>query len=491
MPPADATEARQVLPRVLGPLAALSCIVGSVIGSGIFITPSRIAANVPYVGGIALVWVVGGLFSLAGALTLAELGAMLPQAGGPYVYLREAYGRLPAFLFGWSEFLVIRSGSVATLAVGFALYFTQLVPAPAGMRPEVWGTSVAVAAMITVAAINVVGTRVGGGVQVVGTAIKVAALAAMIVLPFVLGEVDPTRLAPAWPRPGTPGLLDGFLVALIGVLWSYDGWTNVGSLAEDFEDPGRNIPLALFRGMGILIAIYLGMTLVYHLVLPIDDVIRASGSPGTRQVAAEFCHRIWGTRGSTAIALIVMTSIYIALNGQALSGPRAYFAMARDGLFPASLSALHPRFRTPANAIVVQTLWAIALTVVGTAFILVEPPATGLPPLVRSVWARLHAKPLYDVLYTYVIFGGTIFYTAAIAGVFVLRRTRPDLPRPYRTWGYPVTPALYILASLVLMASMLKESTGDSLAGLGIILLGLPAYLFFTRRGPAPASPAD
>ena len=346
----DPINTRSELPRVLGPIAAMSCVVGSVIGSGIFIVPARVAANVPFLGGIALVWIVGGLFSLAGALTLAELSAMLPHAGGPYVYLREAYGRLPAFLFGWSEFLVVRAGSVATLAAGFALYFTQLVPAPAGLRPELWGLAVATAAMVTVASINIVGTRVGGGVQVAGTAIKLGALAVMIVAPFVMGKANPANLSPVWPARVESNLIQGFMLALISVLWAYDGWVNAGAMAEDIADPGKNVPRALLWGMVILIGTYLSITLVYHLVLPLGDVIAASGAGGTRRIAAEFCYRLWGEPGSTAIALIVISSIFIALNGNAMSGPRAYFAMARDGLFPAALCEIHPRFKTPVQS---------------------------------------------------------------------------------------------------------------------------------------------
>lgn len=485
----ETAKARIELPRVLGPLAALSCVVGSVIGSGIFIVPARIALNVPYLGGIALVWVVGGLFSLAGALTLAELSAMLPQAGGPYVYLREAYGRLPAFLFGWCEFLIVRAGSVATLAAGFALYFTQLVPTPAGVRPEVWALIVATAAMVTVAAINVVGTRVGGGVQVIGTAIKLGAIAVMIVAPFLLGKVDASRLSPIGPTAtmtGT-GLISGFMLALISALWAYDGWVNAGAMAEDIADPGRNVPRALLLGMAILIGVYLSMTLVYHLVLSLPEVVAATGRGGAPGIAAAFCRRLFGEAGSVVIAMIVMSSIFIALNGNAMSGPRAYFAMARDGLFPHALCVIHPRFKTPANAILVQTGWAIVLTAAATLFILAKAPETGLPEPILKAWRALNEKPLYDFLYTYVIFGGTIFYTLAISSVFRLRATRPDLHRPYRAWGYPVTPALYIVASFVLLGSMLVETPFESLAGLGIILLGLPAYVYYARRGtPAP-----
>ena len=481
------------LPRVLGPTEALCVVVGSVIGSGIFIVPAGVARNVPFLGGIALVWIIGGLFSLAGALTLAELAAMLPSAGGPYVYLREAFGRLPAFLFGWTEFLVIRSGSVATLAAAFGLYFGLIVPAPAGVQPLVWQTMAAVVATTILAVVNVVGTRVGGWVQVVGTTLKVGALAAMIVLPFALGRVDTGLLTPIWPAAFGGSVFKGIMAAMIGVLWTYDGWVNASALAEEIRDPGRSIPRALILGMLTLIALYLGMTLVYHMVLPLDEIRAGSiekGSP--RGVAADFFGHLFGPIGTTLISLVVMTSIFITLNGNALSGPRAYFAMARDGLFPRGLCRIHPRFQTPANAVVAQTGWAVLLMVAGTAMILWEPDTSGLPLGLKSAWDKLHTTPLYDVLFNYVIFGGTIFYGLAIASVFVLRRTRPDLDRPYRTWGYPVTPILYTSASLLLLGSMLNETPFESMAGLLIVATGVPAFWFFARNSETRAiNPTD
>lgn len=464
------------LPRVLGPVEALSVIVGSTIGSGIFIVAARVAGNIPSIGGIAAAWVIGGLFSLGGALTLAELSAMMPRAGGPYLYLRAAYGTLPAFLFVWTEFLIIRAGSVATLAAAFALYVSQLVPAPAGLEPRLWQMGWAVAAMALVAVVNVIGTRVGGRVQVVGTIIKVGALVLMLVLPFLLGKADLANWSPLWPEAVDTHFIKGFMAAMIGILWSYDGWVNGAALAEEIEDPGRNIPRALMQGMAILIGLYVSMTLVYHLVLPMNVVQSAATEGGSpKVVAALFCQALLGQPGLVAISLAVMCSTLISLNGNSLSGPRAYFAMARDGLFPRWLCRVHPRFQTPANAIIAQNSWAILLTVAGTAWILLKPgSADGEPP-----------KPLYDILYSYVIFGGTVFYTLAIASVFVLRRTRPDLQRPYRTWGYPVTPLLYVLASLFLMYNMLSEphSRMESLAGLGIILMGVPIYLLYWWRG--------
>jgi amino acid transporter len=492
--PTDIPDISDRLPRVLGPVQALAVIVGSVIGSGIFIVPAKVAQQVPAVGPIILAWVIGGLFSLSGALTLAELGAMLPHAGGPYVYLREAFGRLPAFLFGWTEFLVIRAGSVATLAAAFALYASQLAPAPSGMRIEIWQMILAVAAMAAVAIINILGTRLGAGVQVVGTALKLGALGAMLVLPFLLGKAEPANLAPIWPVRWDQTLMAGFMVGMVGVLWSYDGWVNASALAEEIRDPGRNIPRALAFGMAALIAIYLAMTLVYHLVLPMDDIRSAATRGGSPKiVSAVFFERLVGPWGLVAISVAVMGSTLFSLNGNALAGPRAYFAMARDGLFPRALCRIHPRHRTPANAILAQVAWSIALTVAGTLFIVIPPPESGagLPPSILRAWDTLHKTPLYDVMYTYVIFGGVVIYALTAASVFVLRRTHPEWPRPYRTLGYPVTPVLYIAASGLLMFSMLQNNPFESIAGLGLIALGVPAFFFFRRPRPRPDQPVE
>jgi APA family basic amino acid/polyamine antiporter len=477
----ETTTTRATLARVLGPTEALCVVVGSVIGSGIFIVPAGIAQKVPFIGGIAIVWIVGGLFSMAGSLTLAELGTMLPSAGGPYVYLREAFGRLPAFLFGWTELLVIRTGSIATLASAFGLYFAILMPAPFGIRPLVWQTFAAVAATLTLAAINIVGTKVGGRVQVFGTALKVGALATMMVLPFALGKIDTGLLRPMWPTGWSTGIVQGMAAAMVSVLWAYDGWVNASAVAEEVRDPSRNIPRALILGMFVLIALYLGMTLVYHLVLPIAEIGAASTQKGSpRIVAADFCAYLLGPAGLTAIALVVMASTFISLNGNALSGPRAYFAMARDGLFPAALCRIHPRFQTPAHAIAAQAGWASILLVATAALILAEPPTAGLPKPVLDAWEKFHVTPLYDVMLTYVIFGGTVFYTLSIASVFVLRARRPDLPRPYRTWGYPFTPLLYVVSALLLLGNMLVETPTESLAGLAIVAVGIPAYFLFS-----------
>jgi amino acid transporter len=483
---------RATLPRVLGPLEAFCVVVGSVIGSGIFLVPAKVATDVPFISGIILVWVIGGIMSAAGALTLAELGAMLPQAGGLYVFLRAAYGPLLAFLFGWVEFLIVRSGSMATLAAAFARYFVQLVPAPGVISAEAWQAAAAVLAIAIVTIVNVVGTRTGGALQVAGTIIKVGGIAFLMILPLALGAGTATNLTPFWPSTSGGSIFRGMMAAMVSVLWAYDGWTNITPLAEEIKDPGKNIPRSLLLGMAVLIAVYLSMTMAYHYVLPMSEVASASRESGQveKAVAAVYSKALLGLPGVFFISVLVMCSTFISLNGNALTGPRAYFAMSRDGLFPAGLCAVHPRFQTPANAVLSQGIWSAILTIVGTALIVVPPPSGGvaIPSFVREAWATLNKTPLYDLLYTYVIFGANLFYLLAIASVFVLRVRQPDLPRPYRTLFYPITPIVYVLAALLLLFNMLADRASQlqSLAGIGIILLGLPAYLFY-RRSYRPA----
>src|SRR3954466_15040222 len=305
----------KTLPRVLGPVQAFCVVVGSVIGSGIFIVPAEVARELQAMGPIIAVWIVAGIFSAAGGLTLAELGGMLPRAGGPYVYLREAYGPLPAFLFGWTEFLVIRAGSMATLAAAFARYFVLNVPPPGGVRAEVWQAGVAAMAIALVTAVNILGTAWGGRLQVAGTVLKVGGVLALIALPLVLGGHDATRLMPVWPRGFGVSWFGGMMAAMVGVLWAYDGWVNLTPLAEEVRNPGRNVPMAMILGMVVLITLYLSVTLVYHWVLPLPEVAAASTDRGaTKAVAAAYCYRLLGQPGVRAISLLVMCSTFISLN---------------------------------------------------------------------------------------------------------------------------------------------------------------------------------
>lgn len=481
-PPDTTTGAGATLPRVLGLTSAYCVVVGSVIGSGIFMVPSQVARDVPSIVPIVLVWIIGGVFSTFGALTLAELGAMLPQAGGPYVYLREAYGRLPAFLFGWSEFLINRTGSMATLATAFAAHFALVSTPPRGIQAEVWQAGAAVSAIAIVTIVNVLGTAWGGTLQVLGTVLKVGGVLALIVLPIVLGGGSASNLSPLWPKAVDAGLVSGMMAAMVGVLWAYDGWMNLTPLAEEVREPGRNLPRALALGMATLVTLYLAATIAYHYVLPIETIQAGKREAGLT-VAATYCKALIGYRGSYAIAALVMCSTFISLNGNALTGPRSYFAMARDGVFPAGISRVHPRFGTPSNAILAQGGWSIALILLGTVMILwpAPGPESGLPEVLRQAWLKLNQTPLYRILYSYVVFGANLFYLFAIASVFVLRIKRPELPRPYRVWGYPFTPLIFVCASLYLLWDMLQQTRAESLSGLVIILAGVPAFLFFSR----------
>ncbi|APW60056.1 APC family permease [Paludisphaera borealis] len=475
------------LPRVLGPVAALCVVVGSVIGSGIFIVPASVAKEVPFLSGIVAVWIIGGIFSAAGALTMAELGAMMPRAGGPYVYLREAYGPIPAFLFGWSEFTVSRAGSMATLAAAFARYFIQIVPPPSFLGGAVWQAAAAIAAISIVTIVNILGTRGGGAVQVFGTAIKVGGVLALIALPFAIGGGSVGNMAPIWPERVDGSIFTGVMAAMVGVLWAYDGWMNVTPLAEEIREPEKNIPRSMIWGMAVLISVYLAMTLAYHYVLPMSEMAAADEPEGgiTKAVAAVYCKALLGGYGVLAISALVMCSTFISLNGNALTGPRSYFAIARDGMLPAWFQRVHPRFQTPASAILAQGVWAIILTAVGTALVVIPPPEStaGMPQFLTSAWLTLNKTPLYDILRTYVIFGATIFYMLTITSVFVLRVKQPDLPRPYRTWGYPFTPLLFVAGSLLLLGDMLRneQSRMQAVVGTVLILAGLPAYYLLRR----------
>ena len=281
---------------------------------------------------------------------------MMPQAGGLYVYLRAAYGPMLAFLFGWVEFLVVRSGSVATLAAAFARYFAQLCPPAYSIPGDVWQACAAVFAIAIVTFVNVLGMRRGGTLQVIGTVLKVGGVAILIALPFVLRKGSLSNMTPFWPGETAGGsIFTGMMAAMVSVLWAYDGWANVAPIAEEIREPGRNVPRALIFGTAVLIAAYVGMTLAYHYVLPMPELASASRDSAhiERAAAAVYCKELLGHPGVVAISILVMCSTFISLNGNALTGPRAYFAMSRDRLFPGSLCQVHPRFQTPANAILV------------------------------------------------------------------------------------------------------------------------------------------
>ncbi|MBI4623513.1 MAG: amino acid permease [Verrucomicrobia bacterium] len=412
-------------------------VAGTVMGSAIFLVPSTVANALPHPVLIAAVWIFAGVLTWFGALAFAELGAMYPASGGQYVYLRESWGKLTAFLFGWAFLLVIRSGGTATLAVGFAIYAGHFFPlTPAGVRIT------AVGVILILMLVNCRGVRLGAAVQNVMTIAKVLGIA--ILIGSALFSPQPSALQ--WSAPAAFSWSD-FGVATIACLWAYQGWFVGGMVAGEIRRPERNLPLALSLGVGGIIVIYLSANLAYLHILSVPEVA------GAERVAALMASRTLGEVGASVVSLVILVSIFGALNGGILGGSRVYFAMARDGLFFKKIGEVHPKYETPAFAILVQGVWASLLAVSGS----------------------------YEKLFSYVIFSSWIFYGLAVAGVIVLRRRHPDFPRPYKMWGYPITPILFVVTSALFVANTLVTKPVPSLLGLLCVASGVPAYLFWRR----------
>jgi APA family basic amino acid/polyamine antiporter len=453
------------LKRDLGVFAALAIVVGTVIGSGIFRVPQAMILNVGSVRLVFLVWVVGGMLSLAGALTYAELAAAMPGAGGEYVYLTEAYGPLWGFLYSWTQMWVAKSGSIATLATAFFEYTAHFVPQfesvwfTAGPFSVKYGQVFALVLILLLGGVNYLGVRIGGDVQVVVTAVKIALIAFVIVAGLLYAH-PASGLTTAAPAP-VPPVFAGFIAALVGALWAYDGWNNVGMVASEVKNPQRNLPLALIGGTLGVIAIYMLANWAYFRVLSPSEV------GAHKLVAAEMMQRIGGSAGANAVSIAAMISIFAALNGSILTGARVPYAAARDGLFFRSAARVHPAFHTPGVSILMLSAWSAVLVLSGK----------------------------YEELFDFVIFGSWILYGMATASVFVLRRTRPDLARPYKTFGYPLVPLLFLAGAIVLEISTLWAKPRESIAGIILILLGLPFYFYWRGRAsrvgrevtPAPA----
>ena len=435
-------EKTLALPRVLGFMDVIGILVGTVIGSGIFIVPAAMASQVKSPVLMLSVWLVGGVLSFFGALTFSELGAMYPAAGGMYVYLREAYGRLIAFLFGWAMFFVIEAGSVAALAMAFSskylLYFVPL--SPTGVK------IVAVIFCTVLATINYLGTRWGAHVQNLLMFIKFGAIVGVSVVVLGLGDGNVAN----WTSPAadlSPGMIGPFGVALVASLWAYKGWEAATFSAGEIKNPERNLPLGLFAGTLLCMALYLVANLAYLYVLPIDAVAKST------RIATDAMGAAVGPISATIISAVILFSITGAANGNFLTAPRVFFAMSRDGLFFSRIADVHPKYLTPYVSILALWLWSSVLSVSGT----------------------------FEQLASYVIFGQWVFFGLTVAAVMVLRKKQPNLPRPYKTWGYPITPLLFILAALYISVNQLVNQFGNAMAGLGIIALGLPAYWWWNR----------
>jgi len=416
-------------------------IVGTVIGSGIFLVPGPVLRDVHNHVGLALaVWIVGGGLSLLGALTYGELGAMKPQAGGLYVYIRDSFGKPMAFVYGWALFFMISSGSVATLAVAFSTYLGQIV----ALTP-IEAKLIAIAMIAVVAALNVVGTRKSANVQNVATAIKVVAILAMSAVlllsrkavPAVTGTVEPVG-----------SLFSGFGVAMISVLWAYEGWQYSTFSAGETVEPQRNFPRAFLVGTLSLIAIYVIANLGYIAALG------SAGAAASDSVAAEAMRVVMGPFFAKLIAVAILISMFSAANGLTLTSPRVYYAMANDGVFFKKLAEVHPKFRTPAFAVIAGSAWAAVLAASGT----------------------------FEQLLTYVVFTGWIFYALGAAAVFAYRRREPEAPRPYRVPGYPFTPLLFVIAAGALVLNTIFAEPLRALVGVGLVVTGVPVYVIWQYR---------
>ena len=484
------------LPRLIGPWIAAAIVVGTVIGSGVFKKARNVSENVPEVGLGLLAWVLVGVLTLFGALALAEVAVLLPRAGGNYVYLREAYGRRFGFLWGWVDFCIIRTASIAALATMFAeslhdILKQSLYPGGGGEVLSFWPRQVLTVGVIAgLAAVNIRGTRIGGGLQVLLTAVKVGSLIGIALLPLlVLAVVNapahPPRvehLLPLWPADWSTVNWSLFGAALVGVLWAYHGWMNIGPVAEEVTHPQRNIPLALLGGVVVLILLYVSVNLAYYLVIPHSEM---ASLPSNQTVATVYCYRLLGDAGVVLASAAIMCSVFGSLNGNILVGPRLLFAMGRDGQAPEGLMRLHPRYQTPAAATAVYAGWS-CLLVLGVGAL----TRYQFPPLDvgwRTLDVNLPAGPsAFDALTDFAMFGAVAFETLAVAAVFVFRWTRPDAERPYRCLGYPVVPAVYVLVMAAVFVNMFAtpEQRGVAVIGLAFILSGAVVYqLVLARRG--------
>lgn len=449
---------RPELVKGLGPYAATSVVAGTMIGTAIFVVPGIMLHHLGSPWLVLLVWVLAGFLSLFGALGYAELGAAIPKAGGEYVYIHRSFGPLLGFLYGWVQFWVGKAGSIAAISMGFMIYLGYFYPS---LSSPIWqssygklelrltGLQVGAALLIAfLSGLNTLGVRRSGAVQTVFTASKLVVLALVVVLAFTIGQGSIGNLATSVPVSAQHSIIAGFGLAMVSALWAYDGWNNLSMVAGEVSNPQRNIPRALIVGCILVIAVYAVTNLAYFYVLTPAELA------GTDKAAAEAARRILGAAGGAFVAVGVMISAFATLNGSILSGSRIPFAQARDGLFPRFLAEIHPRTHTPAWAITAQAVVASLLALSGQ----------------------------YESLFTKVIFAEWLFYMFVTAGIFVLRRKEPALERPYRTWGYPVVPAIFVVLAGLLLVNTWIERRNDSLWGLVIVATGVPVFYLLRFR---------
>jgi len=473
-PPPDPapTAAGDGLLRGLGFWDATAVVAGSMIGSGIFIVSADIARQVPGPAWLLLVWGLTGVLTVAGALCYGELAAMMPHAGGQYVYLREAYGALPAFLYGWTLFLVIQSGTIAAVGVAFAKFGAALWPAldarfALGLVPLSGQQLAAIAVIAALTAANCTGLHTGRHVQNVFTATKVGALVALVAFGLVAGRNETAvaaNTATWWgPTGASAALLPALGAAMVGALFSSDAWNNITFASGEVRHPARTVPLSLAIGTTAVILLYIAANAVYLVALPFQGAPDAATAVGRGiqfahedRVATAAMQVMLGDAGAMLMAVAIMVSTFGCVNGLIFAGARVYYAMARDGLFFPAAGYLNTR-RVPAAALLLQGIWAGLLTLSGT----------------------------YSDLLDYVIFAALLFYVLTVGAIFRLRRTRPDTPRPYRTLGYPLLPAAYMGAAGLIMLDLLLVKPRYTWPGLLIVASGVPAFYWWRRGTPA------
>jgi basic amino acid/polyamine antiporter, APA family len=444
----DASTHGEGLVRALGAWDGALITIGAMLGSGIFLTTSDIARRLPHAGLILVLWLAGGALTLAGALAYAELGAMFPRAGGPYHYLKEAYGPFWGFLYGWTSFLIIMSGGLATIAVGFGEYLQAFVHL-ADLRVLGWtvhGSQLAAAlALAFLTFVNYLGVRQGAWLQNLATGIKVLALVGLAGVGLLVAPV----VDPQWLAPLPPGsLVAGVGLGMVAVLWTYDGWYVMTFEAGEMRSPARDLPRGLVFGVAAVVALYVLINCVYLRALSPVDI---GHTPRIGEAAAG---ALLGPLGARLAAALILVATFGCLAANVLCCARLYLPMAQDGLFFHALARIHPRHRTPGASLLAQGGWSIVLALSGS----------------------------FEQLYTWVVFASVLFQGATGASLYVLRRTRPELPRPYRTWGYPWVTGAFVLTCLGLTAVTLAQSPRESLLGVAVMASGVPAYLWWRRR---------
>ena len=459
-------ESQATLIRGLSLLDTVLLLVGGVIGSSIFLTAKDIAGPLPQPMLFLLVWVLGGVISLFACFAFSELAAMFPHSGGQYVYMREAFGELAGFLYGWMMFTVGSCGAIAALAVGSAAYLGEIIPIISQQHvvlsiAGVTLTRAHVVALFLIAGVtwvNIIGVRYGALLQNVATWAKFAAIAAFVILGFAIGKGDWHHLTATSAHGLTMGastgqLFSAFGVALIAVFWAYDGWVYITWVSDEVKEPRRNLPLAMVLGTVIVGVLYLAMNMAYLYALPIGEIAQHE------TIAHAAASALFSPAAATWLSALIALSIFGALACAIMACPRINYAMAVDGLFFPRMAEVHRKWRTPAFALIGQGIWSGILTLSGR----------------------------YDQLYTYVMFGMVLSYTLTVIGLFVLRWKRPDIPRPYRCTGYPWLPAIYVLVAGAWTLNTIVTRPHETLAGAAIVLLGVPGYLYWRRSGQKAA----